>query len=237
MYILIMELYTLLLTALRTPSSDIPLSHLEVFHFHTGSSKTMIVLATNLFRRCSVNNGDITVHSLLQRGCPTMELATAILQECYACSKTNTRVPSTCYSLNDDTHNEPLLTHSPSLSYSPRNVQDNIVNIRISYNTWLKRLSHIPKKTLYHVFYTVSKDVYHDLSDDSYIFMHDANTLSGLAMLPPLSNRHVDSEDSVDSEIQPNVNISNNASNDWIDCWKYLRCCCTETSFKQSKMK
>ena len=73
-------LHAALLDALTQPRATVPLSYFDVLTDPaTGVTHTVLVLATDLFRRCTVNDGPLTVHSLLQRGCGSLATAEALL--------------------------------------------------------------------------------------------------------------------------------------------------------------
>ena len=73
-------LHAALLDALTQPCATVPLSYFDVLtDSETGVTHTVLVLATDLYRRCTVNDGPLTVHSLLQRGCGSLATAEALV--------------------------------------------------------------------------------------------------------------------------------------------------------------
>ena len=73
-------LHAALLCALTQPYAPVPLSYFDVLtDSETGVTHTVLVLATDLYRRCTVNDGPLTVHSLLQRGCGSLATAEALV--------------------------------------------------------------------------------------------------------------------------------------------------------------
>ena len=75
-------MYEALLRVLAASSNEtnIQTAYLTVIEIDMQPSKTFLVYATDMFRRLSVNDQPISVHTIMQRGCPRKDWAEAIVR-------------------------------------------------------------------------------------------------------------------------------------------------------------
>ena len=79
-----------LLTALRVPTTAVPVSHFDIVTVDSVAPRSILIFAIDLFRRCTINNTALSVHSLMQRGCPSSETADHIVHALLDDSSTDT---------------------------------------------------------------------------------------------------------------------------------------------------
>ena len=75
-------MYEALLRALATSANEteIQTAYLTMIEIDMQPSKTFLVYATDMFRRLSVNDQPVSIHTMMQRGCPRNDWAEAIMR-------------------------------------------------------------------------------------------------------------------------------------------------------------
>lgn len=154
-------LYATLLDALTQPRATVPLSYFDVLTDPTtGVTHTVLVLATDLYRRCTVNDGPLTVHSLLQRGCGSLVTAEALVVAAVASDRARRAsarqllgdaTATACDGGDDgrDVHDAggglatPLLPMGSSAA-DAKPIAERVV----SFDAWLLRLCYVPRAAL-----------------------------------------------------------------------------------------
>ena len=156
-------LHTALLCALTQPHAPVPLSYFDVLtDSETGVTHTVLVLATDLYRRCTVNDGPLTVHSLLQRGCGSLATAEALVVAAGASERARREsarqllddVVAACDGGVDDKGvNDasgglatPLLPMGASAADA--SAPPPIAERAVSFDAWLLRLCYVPRVEL-----------------------------------------------------------------------------------------
>ena len=156
-------LHAALLDALTQPRATVPLSYFDVLtDSETGVTHTVLVLATDLYRRCTVNDGPLTVHSLLQRGCGSLATAEALVVAAGASERARRasarrllgEMTAVTTSVDGDdgesVHDAggglatPLLLPMGSSAADARPIAERAV----SFDAWLLRLCYVPRAAL-----------------------------------------------------------------------------------------
>lgn len=140
------NLFNALLVALQHPLAEVPMSYFDVVtDSTTGVSHTVIVIATNLYRRCSINDGPVSVHSLMQCGCGSSIVAESLMNHVLRFQSTRglprlneTWTPD--MSLNDGQLQTPLI----SVGQTSTSVKNDLLTKHIGFDTWLLRMCYIP---------------------------------------------------------------------------------------------
>jgi hypothetical protein len=142
-------LHAALLDALTQPRATVPLSYFDVLTDPTmGVTHTVLVLATDLYRRCTVNDGPLTVHSLLQRGCGSLATAEALVVVAGA-RRLLGDATVTASDEGGGVHDVGggLATPLLPMGASAADVRP-IAERAVSFDAWLLRLCYVPRAAL-----------------------------------------------------------------------------------------
>lgn len=145
------SLFDALLVALQQPLADVPMSYFDVVTDPiTGRSNTVIVVATNVYRRCSINDGPVSVHSLMQCGCGSSIDAETLIKHLIRLKNTHPfyqqRLNKTCtldVRLDDGQLRTPLIP-----SEAPPSTSKDLLTEHVTFDTWLLRMCYVPHSAL-----------------------------------------------------------------------------------------
>ena len=145
------SLFKVLLMAMQQPLSKVPMSYFDVVTDPiTGASHTVIVIATDIYRRCSINDGPVSVHSLMQCGCSVSIVAETLMKHLLQLQSAHPscqqRLNKTCtrdVSLDDGQLQTPLIPYEARTSMS-----NDLLTEHVTFDTWLLRMCYVPRSAL-----------------------------------------------------------------------------------------